>query len=197
MQRRRWLKSVAALPALPALAPQALAQRPAGSAGSGSNEFPLLPETAAEGVAAGQRRFFSPEQFAALSKLAGLLVPQWSERPGANEAGAPDFLDFLVKASPADRQSLYKTGLDRLNAESRRRHQKGFAELSAAEATPILEPLTKPWTYAAPADAFARFLRQAKDDLLQATMNSREYAQAMAARSRSASGLNAYWLPLD
>ncbi|MBI4910590.1 MAG: gluconate 2-dehydrogenase subunit 3 family protein [Acidobacteria bacterium] len=196
MKRRRWLQSVAVLPALQGLAPTAEAQR-ATPAPSGSNEFPLLPETTADAVAGNARRFFSPEQFAALSKLAGLMVPRFAERPGAEEAGAAEFLDFLVKASPLERQLLYKTGLDRLNSEARRRYQRAFAEVNAAEAKAILEPLQKQWTYAAPVDAFARFLRQAKDDLLQATVNSREYAIAMQARSRSAGGMNAYWLPLD
>jgi len=102
-----------------------------------------------------------------------------------------------VKESPADRQALYRGGLDRLNAEAKRRSNKAFAQLTAAEAKPILSPLNAAWTYTPPTDPFARFLREVKDDLLQATVNSRQYAQAMSRRSRSAAGINAYWLPLD
>ena len=88
-------------------------------------------------------------------------------------------------------------GLDRLQAEAMKVHKKAFAQLDAGVADGLLAPLRKPWSNAPAADPFARFLREVQDDLLQATANSREYAQAMSRRSRSASGVNAYWLPLD
>ena len=143
-----------------------------------------LAVTGAEAVAEGGRRFFSAEQYKALQALCDIVMPKNGTVPGAVEAEVPAFLDFLISESDRERQALYRNGLDKL---------KGLP----ANADTLLAPLTQSWTYKGPADPFARFLREAKDDILRATLNSRPYAQAMSARSRSAAGMDAYWLPLD
>jgi hypothetical protein len=43
----------------------------------------------------------------------------------------------------------------------------------------------------------ARFLRQAKQDIRTATMNSRIYGARAAKRRRSGAGIGQYWYPLD
>lgn len=193
MKRRRLLKSLAAVPAIPAAAQYSSA----GPSPAANSEFPALKETSPEAAAAPAFRLFNPQQAAALSRLAGLILPKSADRPGAIEAGVPQFLDFLLSQSDSSRQALYLNGLDRLNSDSRRAHGKPFAELSPDAAQPLLKPLSEAWTYHSPTDPFARFLREAKDDILQATVNSREFAQSLARRSRSAAGLGAYWPPLD
>ena len=47
-----------------------------------------------------------------------------------------------------------------------------------------------------PSDPFAQFLLAAKEDVLRATHNSREFAAAMSRTSRGFSGSGYYWLPL-
>ena len=76
-------------------------------------------------------KFFSAAQFAALRSSAkrSIFAPPMKEAPGAIEAGAPEFLDFLLSESPADRQQLYKNGLDLLNSQSKKRYNKAFADL--------------------------------------------------------------------
>ena len=61
----------------------------------------------------------------------------------------------------------------------------------------MLAPLHEPWTYSALPDLFARFLREAKEDLLTATLNSREFAEAQTAAGRRASGVGTYWYPIE
>jgi hypothetical protein len=119
-------------------------------------------------------RFFTDRQFAPLTRLCEILQPKMNGAPGAIEAKAPEFLNFLIGESPGDRQQVYRQGLDRLAAA-------GFVEADAAKATAILAPLKAPWTYDPPADPLARFLRQAKADVRTATVNSREYHSAGAA----------------
>ncbi len=68
--------------------------------------------------------FFNPAQFAALRKLGGMLQPPLGGHPGALEAQAAEFLDFLIGVSPADRQKLYRDGLDTLNAQSGKQFQQ-------------------------------------------------------------------------
>jgi hypothetical protein len=144
-----------------------------------------------------QAAFFTQPQSEALRRLCDLLMPSADGRPGANEAQAAEFLDFLISESPAERQELYRKGLDALNAESNKRYGKPFASLTTAEADAILAPLHQPWQYAAPADPLARFLIAAKADVRTATVNSREYIAKAAAGSRRMGGVGLYWHSLD
>ena len=140
---------------------------------------------------------FSKAQFDALRKLGEILVPAEKDTPGASEAGAAEFLDFLIGVSPADRVKLYKDGLDRLNAESQRRYKSAFRDVTAEQAAPILAPLHEAWSYRGPADPFAKFLLTAKNDLLLATANSREYITVVSQKRRSAGGVGQYWYPIE
>ena len=200
MKRRRFIQALAATPAAPALLAQA---PPAPSAPktipNSGNDAALLyaaPDTVAEPVL----HFFTAQQFAALRKLSDLLMPAGSGpngTPGALEAKAPEFLDFLLSQSSADRQQLYRIGLDALNAQSRRRFAKSFAGVDAAQADMLLAPLREPWTYDAPADPVAAMLRAANDDVRRATTNSREWNLAATTGRVRGGGAGLYWLPLD
>ena len=161
------------------------------------DENPKLAVSAADAVAEAAPRFFDPEAFQAFRHLGAILVPPRQNLPGAVEAEAAEFLDFLIGQSPADRQTLYRDGIAQLNAQAQSRYGKPFAEVPAADADSILAPLHEAWTYQGPADPFARFLCAAKDDFLKATVNSRQWAIAASGRSRSASGLNTYWFPIE
>ncbi len=144
--------------------------------------------------------FFNPQQFAALRKLSDLLMPASSTpnaTPGALEAKAPEFLDFLLSQSAADRQQLYRSGLDGLNSQAKKRFSKLFADVDASQAEMLLAPLRDPWTYDAPSDPVAAMLRAAKDDVRRATLNSREWNLAAAAGRTRGGGGGLYWLPID
>jgi hypothetical protein len=160
------------------------------------DEHPKLALSATEAVAEPATGFFDPESLRALRRLGEILVPPIGNMPGAVEAEAAEFLDFLIGQSPADRQTLYRDGVARLNREARSRYGKPFAELVAVDADSLLAPLREPWTYPGPSDPFARFLRAAKDDFRAATLNSRQWAMAASGGGRRASGLNTYWFPI-
>jgi hypothetical protein len=150
-----------------------------------------IPDIAATTVAS----FFSPEQFAALERLSHLIAPALDGVPGAREAGAAEFLDFLIGESPADRQKLYRTGLDELNQRAKQQFDTTFAQLTDAQADRVIAPLRTPWTLKP--DPLTGFLRTAKQDILQATQNSREWVRQMSKRVRSAGGLGMYWYPIE
>jgi hypothetical protein len=197
MKRRTLLKSLAMAPAAavavraqdPVKPPQ---RPPEATVGESPKVDTSVPDIGAEPIA----KFFSKEQFAALAHLSEVLEPTTPNLPGGKEAKAAEFLDFLISKSPADRQSLYRTGLDRLNAESNRRFGKPFASLDATQSATVLEPLRRPWTYDFPSDPLERFLREAKADIGQATRNSYEFISVAAKRSRSASGVGEFWYPI-
>jgi hypothetical protein len=177
MKRRRWIQTVLAVPAVAALpAVEAEPQPPAAR-----DEFAKV-ETAPSPIGAGEplHTFFSTSEFAALERLASAILPPLNGKPGALDAGAPAFLDFLISQSPASRQKLYRDGLAQLN--------------SGHPIDEILRPLSESWTHQPPTDPLARFLREAKADILEATFNSREWIEARASRR---GGAGTYYLAVE
>lgn len=198
MRRRRFIQTLAVAPgvAVP-LTSESLAQVPAGQQTRPAEDAPKLEVTPHDAVAEMSHHFFNAPQFAALRKLSDILLPPLNGMPGALDAGAPEFLDFLVSKSPADRKQLYTAGLNALNAQATKKFGKAFAEVTEEQAAELLAPLRQPWTYEPPADPFARFLREAKQDVRTATMNSREYTTAASSGGRRGGGLGQYWYPID
>jgi hypothetical protein len=204
MKRRSFVQALAAIPAaaplaLPQQAPPtpaptslnpARGEQPPGRAAA--EELPKLEATLPEAVGEAMPRFFTPVELGTLRKLSDILMPATASSPGAVAAQAPEFLDFLIGDSGADRKQLYRAGLDGLNAQARRQFSKAFADLDASQASALLAPLRQPWTYAEPADPVARFLRTAKADVRTATLNSRA-----ASSGRRFAGGGLYWYPLD
>jgi hypothetical protein len=187
MKRRQWLRGALATPALAAAtaaAPPAAAQTPPPS----NQDSPKLTLSTADAVADGTKGFFTPDEFATLEALCKAILPAFNGRPGAVESDVPRFLDFLLYQSPSPRQTLYRTGLARLA-------EQNFAKLDAAGAKKVLAALEQPWTYAGPTDPLAQFLRAAKDDILQATVNSREWSAS--SRSRTGAGTSYYYFPIE
>lgn len=193
MKRRSVFQS---LLGVSALAPVARAQTPAGSNAPSADDVPKIDLATADAVGEPRGRFFSPQRYATLVRLCGLLGPPHEDKPSAVQAEVPQFLDFLLSESPSPRQILYAQGLDQLDIDARMQRRKTFADLTDTEAGVLLAPLRAPWTWAAPPGILARFLREAKLDVLRATMNSKPYADA-AAGSRRALGVNAYWDVID
>jgi hypothetical protein len=208
MKRRRFVQALAVLPTASALAQQA---PPAGAPvqggrGGGGGRFggniPKLEITPSNEVGQAAQRFFTPPQFSALRKLSDVLMPPMRGNPGALTAGAPEFLDFLIAVSPADRQRLYRTGLDTLNARAKKQFDKSFSDLDASQADRIIRPMlvTVPWVKDPPKDPLHHFMWSAHDDIRRATMNSKEYADAAAASGRRGGfggGGGQYVLPID
>lgn len=191
MKRRRFFQTVTVAPAVAGVAS---AQRPAVSA----SEVPKIAAVAAESAAEPAPRHFTARQFATLRRLCELLQPALGGRPGAIEAGVPEFLDFHVGVSPEPRQTLYTGGLDHVEGEARRLFAKAFAELAPEQAEKVLRPLLAPWTFYPPADARQRFLTELRADVRTATMNSKEMSAAPGqSRRRRGGGAQPYWRPID
>jgi hypothetical protein len=217
MKRRRFMQALAAVPAVPLAAQQPTPQQttptaapPAAGAGRGgrfpgTQATPALETTPADLVAdPAPPSFFNPQQFAALRKLGSLLQPPLKGNLGALDCGAAEFLDYLISVSPADRQQLYKAGLDGINVQARKQFGKGFGDLEAAQCDAILKPLMVPipWDEDLPKEPVKHFVAQAHRDFRTATVNSREYATANANSGRRGGrgfggGAGLYWLPID
>jgi hypothetical protein len=193
MKRRRFLQTMAVAPAAPAVL-AAQQTRPAAPAAP-----KLLATAKPDVVAEPVPHYFTHAQFAALEKLSDVLVPAVDGNPGALDAQVPAFLDFLISQSPADRQQLYRSGLDLLNARAVKQFGKAFAALDNKQADAILRPLMVPvpWAYDPPKDLGSHFATTAHEDIRTSTRNSREWAEASAKAGRRIAGAQLYWNEID
>jgi Gluconate 2-dehydrogenase subunit 3 len=167
------------------------------------HEIPKLATTDADLTAQTAPQYFTTVEFATLRKLGEILMPPLKENPGAIEAGAPDFLDFLLGVSQEDRQKMYRSGLDGLERRSKQKFEKSFSDLSAEQADAILRPLlaARFWPNDPFKDPMMEFIAEVHEDLRTATVNSREWAMAAEKGghrfSRGFRGSGYYWYPID
>ena len=221
MKRRKFVRGLLSVPAVSAVASQA-AQAPPPTATpqqqppptptaparqeprqAPPRAVPKIDVTSSDLAGEPAPHFFTATQFATLEKLGELLIPPLKNNPGALEAKAPEFLDFLISASPVERQKSYQFGLDQLELLAGRKYHTAFHALSAAQADAILKPLlvARFWPEDLPADPLQSFIAQVHEDLRTATMNSREWAAASEKSgrlfSRGSRGSGYYWAPID
>jgi Gluconate 2-dehydrogenase subunit 3 len=188
------LQTLAALPAASLLNAQQPVVPPKPSKAA-VEEIPVIESTIPDFAGTTVTKFFSPVQFSSFKRLTDILYPAINGVPGAVQAGAPEFLDFLLFESPAPRQTLYRNGIDELEHRSKKAFNASFASVDQAGAEKILAPLREPWT--AEPDSFTAFLRTAKQDVIEATQNSHDWIRIMSKQVRSAGGVGMYWFPID
>jgi len=151
-----------------------------------------------DAVAAPLPKFFAQEQMATLRQLCEILLPPLKGYPGALDAGAPEFLDFLISVSPADMQQMYRSGLDRLDTEAKEKFGIPFSDVNADQADALIHPWLKPWmTDHPPAEPYERFINLAHADIRTATMNSKAWSDAAVAAGEEPPGVGLYWYPVE
>lgn len=159
---------------------------------------PAVASLVPDAVAQTEARFFSDLQLATLRKLSDVLVPPLNGYPGALQAEAPEFIDFLIGASPPDQQRMYQSGLDRLNTDAKKQFGIQFTEVNAAQADQLIRPWLTTWIIDhPPAEPFTRFINLAHHDIRTATMNSRAWSVAATSSGERAPGMGLYWSPID
>jgi len=84
-------------------------------------------------------QFFTSPEYALVETLADLIIPS-DDTPGAKEAGASEFIDFMVSADPS-LQPHFRYGLAWIDAHSRYHFRKPFGEIDRAQQTELLEHL--------------------------------------------------------
>lgn len=165
----------------------------------GLNSKTPLPHTETpDDVAATDATFFTAVQMATLIHLSRMLLPQLGNMPGAVEAEAPQFIDFLIGDSPAARKTLYTNGLNWLDTESKRTHSVAFAKTTPEQADAVLKPWLRTWmSDHPPTEAHADFVNIAHADIRTATMNSRAWVNAEAQGRTDFNAAQMYWSPID
>jgi Gluconate 2-dehydrogenase subunit 3 len=147
-----------------------------------------------DAVAQTNAYFFNEQQLATLRRLSELLLPSLEGYPGAKEAGTPEFIDFLIGASPTERQQMYQSGLDRLDAEAKQHFGVAFSTLEKNQADQLIRPWLRTWmTDHPPTEPYACFINIAHSDIRTATINSQAWSDAR----RRAPDMELYWFPVD
>jgi len=147
-----------------------------------------------DAVAQTDAYFFKEQQLATLRRLSEILLPPLKGYPGAKEAGTPEFIDFLIGVSPPERQQMYQSGLDRLNAEAKQHFGVAFSALEKSQADQLIRPWLRTWmTDHPPTEPYARFINIAHSDIRTATINSQAWSDA----GKKAPDKELYWFPVD
>lgn len=84
-------------------------------------------------------QFFSQHEYAALERVADLIIPS-DGTPGAKEAGVAEFIDFMA-AHDESIQYPFRLGLTWLDAEAERLDGSRFLGLAPEKQTGMLERL--------------------------------------------------------
>jgi hypothetical protein len=84
--------------------------------------------------------FFTVAEYALLSRLADVLIPE-TETPGAVRAGVPEYIDRVVSLNKGH-QPLARAGLAWLAAEAPRRFSREYAALDDSQHVDLLQPLS-------------------------------------------------------
>jgi hypothetical protein len=165
----------------------------------GLNPKTPLPLTeVADGIAETEIHFFSPVQMATLEHLCDVLLPPLANKPGALQADAPRFLDFLIGSSPVGRRRLYTDGLDWLEEEAQSRYKLPFARLSSTQVDSLVQPWLRTWmTDHPPTERHADFINIVHEDVLTATMNSKAWNDAAPAAGADWVTGGLYWSPIE
>jgi glucoside 3-dehydrogenase (cytochrome c) hitch-hiker subunit len=84
--------------------------------------------------------FFTPAEYATLSRLTDVIVPP-TDTPGAAAAGVPEYIDRVVSLN-AEHQPLIRAGLAWLERQAKTRFSREFMSLGEADHIAILQPLS-------------------------------------------------------
>lgn len=161
-------------------------------------QSPAIPATVPDEIAVTRQHYFHAEHMATLRKLGDILLPPLNGYPGSTQACAPEFIDFLISVSLAERQHMYLSGLDRLNGDAQKHFDIPFAKVDAEQADALLLPWLRTWIVDhPPAEPFAAFINVAHEDIRTATMNSQAWSIAATSAGERAPGIGWYWSPID
>lgn len=185
--------STAAAPPAPETAPKRVEEPQ-----SFGFQSPAIPSTIPDEVATTEQHYFSAEHMATLRKLGDMMLPPMNGYPGSTQACAPEFLDFLISVSPVERQTTYRSGLDRLNVEAHKEFGIPFAQVNTEQADALLRPWLRTWMVDhPPTEPYAHFINVAHEDIRTATMNSQAWSIAATSAGERAPGIGWYWSPID
>ena len=101
-------------------------------------------KTAAAASKAGYKpKYFTPHEYATVTRLANLIIPKDARSGSASDAGVPEFIDYMMVDQPS-RQLVMRGGIRWLDSETRKRYGQPFVKCAAAQQTEICDALAFP-----------------------------------------------------
>ena len=99
-------------------------------------------KSAADGVAYAPK-FFTAAEYRTAGILADMIIPRDDRSGSATDAGVPEFMDFMMIDRP-NNQKWMRDGLAWLDAQSRTRFSKPFADATVPQREQILNDIAWP-----------------------------------------------------
>jgi gluconate 2-dehydrogenase gamma chain len=135
MNRREILSILALAPLTLTWSPESIARARAVAAGAR--------QAAANGGPAYEPKFFTAHEYETVRTLADLIIPRDARSGSATDAGAPEFMDYMLSEYP-DNQIPVRGGLGWIDNESQDRFGKNFVACTPAQQTALLDDLAYP-----------------------------------------------------
>jgi gluconate 2-dehydrogenase gamma chain len=88
-------------------------------------------------------KFFTAGEYATVVALSDIIIPSDASSGSASEAGAPEFIDYIVHDQPA-RQTAMRGGLRWLDAECQKRFDARFLACTTAQRGQVLDDIAWP-----------------------------------------------------
>jgi gluconate 2-dehydrogenase gamma chain len=86
---------------------------------------------------------FTPHEFQTLRRLSDLIVPADDHSPGALDAGAAEWIDFMASNSP-ELAGIFTGGFGWLDHETQRRYGVDFVDAKPDQQTAMLDAIAFP-----------------------------------------------------
>ncbi len=96
-----------------------------------------------EDLAKWETQFFTDHEFETVRQLANMVIPADERSGNAEEAGVPEFIDFMMLDRP-ENQTPIRGGLQWLDVQCQKRYNKKFIDCSENEKTDMLDEIAYP-----------------------------------------------------
>ena len=88
-------------------------------------------------------KFLNAHELASITVLSDIIIPADGKSGSASQSGVTEFIEFIVKDKP-ELKTPVRGGLGWLDSESKKRFQKRFIEITAAQRILIVEDIAYP-----------------------------------------------------
>lgn len=90
-----------------------------------------------------ETRFFTDHEFETVRQLANMTIPADERSGNAEDAGVPEFIDFMMLDRP-ENQTPIRGGLNWLDVQCQKRFNKKFIDCTEQEKTGMLDEIAYP-----------------------------------------------------
>ena len=90
---------------------------------------------------AGEAAFFNDADAATVAALTERILPGAPGKPGARDAGVPNYIDLALAGAYADQQDFYRRGLAQLDVYCQAKYHRSFVGLGAPQQDEVVGAL--------------------------------------------------------